>query len=72
MRGVVARREIDLQEQQNFLNNEVGNNEELKKELAKKEKKAQLLREKLVLVEEEKRKYENELLKNVSPSTRFS
>ena len=33
MRGVVARREIDLQEQQNFLNNEVGNNEELKKEL---------------------------------------
>ena len=61
MRGVVARREIDLQEQQNFLNNEVGNNEELKKELAKKEKKAQLLREKLVLVEEEKRKYENEV-----------
>ena len=61
MRGVVARREIDLQEQQNFLNNEVGNNEELKKELSKKEKKAQLLREKLVLVEEEKRKYENEV-----------
>ena len=61
VRGVVARREIDLQEQQNFLNNEVGNNEELKKELAKKEKKAQLLREKLVLVEEEKRKYENEV-----------
>ena len=61
VRGVVARREIDLQEQQNFLNNEVGNNEELKKELSKKEKKAQLLREKLVLVEEEKRKYENEV-----------
>ena len=31
MRGVVARREIDLQEQQNVLNNE-----ELKKELSKK------------------------------------
>jgi chromosome segregation ATPase len=61
IRGVIARREIDLQEQSNFLNNEVGNNEELRREVTAKEKKAQQLREKLMVAEEEKRKYENEV-----------
>ena len=61
VRGIIARREVDLQEQLNFLSNEMGNNEELRREVTRKEKKAQQLREKLVVVEEEKRKYENEV-----------
>ena len=61
MRGLVGRREVDLQEQLNFLNNEEGNIEELRKELAAKERRAQHLRERLVVAEEEKRRYENEV-----------
>ena len=61
VKNVVKRREIDLQEQVNFFNNEVGNIEELKKKIRLSEKKAQNLKEKLIFCEEEKKTYENEV-----------
>ena len=61
VKNVVERREIDLQEQENFYNNEHGNIEELKRKIKDSEKKAQKLKEKLVICEEEKKTYENEV-----------
>ena len=61
VKNVVMRKEIDLQEQINFYNNELGNIEELRKKIKDSEKKAQRLKEKLVICEEEKKTYENEV-----------
>ena len=61
VKNIVQRKHIDLQEQINFYNNELGNNAELKKNIRDSEKKAQNLKEKLLLCEEEKKNYENEV-----------
>ena len=61
VKNIVQRKHIDLQEQTNFYNNELGNNAELKKNIQDSEKKAQTLKEKLLLCEEEKKNYENEV-----------
>ena len=61
VRGKRQRKEIDLQEQTNFFQNEVGNNQELRKNIRESEKKAQTMKERLTLCEEEKRTYENEV-----------
>ena len=61
VKNIVQRREIDLQEQVNFYNNEQGNIEELKRKIKESEKKAQILKEKLAVCEEEKKTYENEV-----------
>ena len=61
VKNIVERKHIDLQEQMNFHNNELGNNAELKKKIKDSEKKAQTLKERLLLAEEEKKNYENEV-----------
>ena len=61
IKNIVEKRNIDLQEQMNFYNNELGNIEELKKKTKASEKKAQILREKLSVSEEEKKAFENEV-----------
>ena len=61
VKTLVQKKNIDLQEQVNFYNNELGNIEELKKKTKASEVKAQSLREKLTVSEEEKKAYENEV-----------
>ena len=61
VKNIVQRKEIDLKEQINFHNNDMGNIEELKRKIKESEKKAQRLKEKLVICEEEKKTYENEV-----------
>ena len=61
VKNIVKRREIDLQEQVNFFNNEQGNIEELKRKIKDSEKRAQKLKEKLIICEEEQKTYENEV-----------
>ena len=61
IKTLVQKKNIDLQEQVNFYNNELGNIEELKKKTKASEVKAQSLRERLTVSEEEKKAYENEV-----------
>ena len=61
IKNLVQKKNIDLQEQVNFYNNELGNIEELKKKTRASEIKAQALKDKLTISEEEKKAYENEV-----------